>query len=230
MEIPSLIPTQKYEVALFPNEILGARQGEGWNQIFTQLVSIPCFSNGNNTILPIPADAPSEIPRIILNSRDGRNVCHIGPNKISIFWENVNDDQSFAVPVEERVSLTSEVINAINCSIKRIGSIHAFYFITNTTDPVRSEVFQENACRELRDYNLNLTYDLTLLETSCNQVLQISNGQRNATGENVTMVMADLNTHQGNSLNWGISNVQNFLGEAESFLSEESVFNKIFPA
>ena len=47
--------------------------------------------DGPVTTLPLPADAPGEIPRITLNSSDGTISLEAGPQRISILFRAKND-------------------------------------------------------------------------------------------------------------------------------------------
>lgn len=52
------------------------------------------FLNGAPTILPIPEDAPAEIPRIVLTSVDSNLICNISPIKIDLIQKNVSIKES----------------------------------------------------------------------------------------------------------------------------------------
>lgn len=231
MQLPQIIPTQKYQIALFPSDLLGFGV-RNWNKLFTELLSIEEFSNGANTLLStIPPDAPQEIPRIILKSNDGTKTCTVSPAKVDIFWENLDDNQEFSVSLDERKILTNKVAVVIGNSFKRVGSIQFFYFTlpVGQIDPIRTEIFQENSNIELRDYNLSLTYNVDVPDAASNWVLNLSNGKLNTTSENVVLVMADLNTHQDTVLTWSPDQVISFLDHVETYISKEKVFDKLFP-
>lgn len=52
------------------------------------------------TILPIPDDAPPEIPTVIMQSSDGKYGCNIARSRID-FVINYNNSQSASVQLEE---------------------------------------------------------------------------------------------------------------------------------
>lgn len=230
MKIPGLILTQKYQIALFPNRLLG--QGtQNWNQIFTELVALEVFSNGQNLILPLSPDVPSNMPRVILKSSDEKISCVITGEKIEIFFINPTDETDFSLSVEDRISQMNQIINAIDpkLNFKRVGSIHNFYFLTDSSDPVKEEVLQNNAVQNLFDYGIRLTYLYSVMETQCNYVLDLTHGTHVTTNKNIPVIQADFNTSQDVSINWNLAQAGNFVEEAEAFLLKEFIVRKLFP-
>ncbi len=49
--------------------------------------------DGPETVLPVPADAPLEIPRIILKSSDGVFNCNVSANRIDLFFNETGQSK-----------------------------------------------------------------------------------------------------------------------------------------
>lgn len=63
------------------------------SKILERLVStFADLFDGDTVAIPIPEDAPKEIPRIILNSADGRFKLQVAQNRVDFFRYRRNDD------------------------------------------------------------------------------------------------------------------------------------------
>jgi len=83
---------------------------------------------GDPTILPIPPDAPPEIPRIITKSKDERYTCNVSLNRIDLFSKpKGRDEQSLDVVSGEYLklllNLTSLLKENFKIAIPRIGIV-----------------------------------------------------------------------------------------------------------
>ena len=79
----------------------------------------------NPTIIPIPNDAPSEIPRIILNNKNASLSCNISLSKIELS----------SLFQKEKVAITKEVVD------KHIEhSVKIFEFLKNLLTRYKKEV------------------------------------------------------------------------------------------
>ena len=172
MQLPTSLPTQTYQVALFSLNPISVN----WNILFAALIQLEEFRNGENFIVPATADMPSELPRVILRSENKIISCSISLEKIDFFWSNIDDIEDFSVSPDDRIALVSRVVNNINSNLlfKRVGSIRNFYLSTQSSDPVKLEILQDTVTDELRDYALRLSYQETILETKCNYVLDLT--------------------------------------------------------
>lgn len=230
MEIPVSMPTQKYQIALFPTNLIGLGE-QNWNQIFSALVAIPQFSDGENFIIPLPQDAPTSAPRVILKSSNGSLSCIVSSEKVEIFWNNPSDEALFSVSIEDRISLIGQIVDAISSTMtfKRVGTIHNFYFLTQENDPVISEILQANIVSDLQDYGLRLVYPESLEDVTCNYVFDLTHGLQVASAKSVLIIQSDFNTKPEAAISWNLDQLGMFIANAETYLDKENIFRRLFP-
>ena len=73
--------------------------------------------DGPEAVIPIPADAPLEIPRIILRSKDGVFVCNISVNRVDLFF-NETKEQSGLNP-DDIIKKIKAYLKTISTSLKK---------------------------------------------------------------------------------------------------------------
>src|SRR3989344_5126864 len=86
------------------------------------------FFNGQPVLLPIPNDAPPEIPRIILKTRDEEFSLQISASRVDLFFRNAtNKDikyQEVFVKLKTMLNVFSEcIIGDFTASVNRLGII-----------------------------------------------------------------------------------------------------------
>ncbi|MDD5427868.1 MAG: hypothetical protein PHI58_01350 [Candidatus Omnitrophica bacterium] len=75
--------------------------------------------NGEPAILPIPNNAPPEIPRIVVKSKDGKYVCNTSINRVDLFFNPKNDAEANITNLKnDYLSLLVKVINFLNETYK----------------------------------------------------------------------------------------------------------------
>ncbi len=97
------------------------------------------------TVLPFPSDAPLDIPRIILNSKDGIYSCRIALNRIDIFRNKPQDEQEKLENVLDNQKKQIEKIYAFfkekKATINRVGFVAMF--LTKIEDKSGAEYLRE---------------------------------------------------------------------------------------
>lgn len=107
----------------------------------------------NPTILPIPGDAPPDIPRIMLKSEDREYECNVSSRRIDFFVKNLGNlaiGDFWEQEVLPKIQLLSNFVVNRTLQVSRVG------FIANTEAETAvnvSDYLRENFIREdrLRD-------------------------------------------------------------------------------
>lgn len=86
--------------------------------------------DGDPTVLPVPNDAPLEIPRIILTSKNKAFSCNISPERID-FVINKSKISELNINLEEEALKTSEILSklihkSLNWNVHRLALISQF--------------------------------------------------------------------------------------------------------
>lgn len=116
---------QQLQVALFTREPV-LMDNLDKKETFSSLTSNLGEFDGQALILPIPDDAPKEIPRITVNSGDGRYSINIALNRIDFFSNNIdqNEDYNFLVNHQTLAKKIFKYFEEVKSkTINRIGFI-----------------------------------------------------------------------------------------------------------
>jgi len=118
---------QKIQFALFPKNLDLTDKIKIANDLKSNAGGI---FDGEPTILPLLNDAPPEIPRIILKSKDNVFSCNISNSRIDFFLQNASAENNFEVVKKDYLlkveSLYKYFVNNLKTSIGRIGFVVNF--------------------------------------------------------------------------------------------------------
>jgi len=83
--------------------------------------------NWNPSILPIPQDAPPEIPRLILSSTDDRWTVNISPERTSLFYNNPPELDNVSIEIKRYSDIASHFLsefqNQMDLRVQRIAFV-----------------------------------------------------------------------------------------------------------
>jgi len=120
-----MIKLRSFQIALF----VGVLNLENKLKLASDIISASeKLLEGDPTILPIPPDAPPEIPRIITKSKDERYTCNVSLNRIDLFFKpKERNEQSLDIVSGEYLklllNLTSLLRENFKVTITRIGIV-----------------------------------------------------------------------------------------------------------
>jgi|GEM_PF-1592395 len=121
---------KKIQFALFPKNFNPVDKSKIAQDIKIQTNNI---FDGEDTILPLPIDAPFEIPRIILKSKSGNLSCNISLSRID-FFRNTNSEDKLSDIKDELIKTISQIssyfIDNSSVLIGRMGFVVDFNFNT----------------------------------------------------------------------------------------------------
>ncbi len=222
----------KYEVALFPKDFYIG----DLSLLFDEAKKIPIFADGTNITIPLPPDAPREIPRVLLKSKDDSVVCNIGFDKANIFWINKKDSFTFKknLPeILESVKKLSDIIlsHTPTHKFKRIGYIKEYYYESDTpVSLIIGKTIYKEITSKLREVFFQLTYDRNLkIYNDCNEVIFInSNAKKETDGKKVIVITSDINTIPSRDVNMDGKDIENFIKEADTLSDKKDLCDRFF--
>ncbi len=120
-----MIKLRSFQVALFSNMISFDSKIDYASKIIAASGGI---FDGEPAILPIPNNAPPEIPRIVVKSKDEKYVCNTSINRIDLFFNPRKDtEEDLSNIKKDYLSLLLKIINFLNETYKfkvfRIGIV-----------------------------------------------------------------------------------------------------------
>jgi hypothetical protein len=150
------------------------------------------------TILPIPQDAPPEVPSVIMQSSNGVYTCNIARTRIDLIVNYGNSGQSVSVNVEDFIKQIRIFSNSVNKYKKftRFGFVGR-YFIkdNNPSKKVQNKYFKKDL-GELEELNLRFNKRFESNQLTLNDVVEISKGTINEVGrtpQHGVFIQRDLN-------------------------------------
>lgn len=95
--------------------------------------------DGEPIILPLPDDAPSEIPRIILTSKDNEHKCHISKERVEFIYSNeANPDREVSELREQFLVTLGDIAKVVKSSWK--AEVYRLGFVINSVSHYEAPV------------------------------------------------------------------------------------------
>ena len=196
--------------------------------------------DGEPTILPLPIDAPLEIPRIILRSINGKYVCNISFQRIDLFLNLGNDGEadiaaSIFSAKEVANKIVSYFVNDISVAIGRIGFVATF---VGTADSEANLFMKEKLLTKsklvsrdsLRTLSVVVNDTDTVGNYEISRIVQIGSLQKPDHSESKSiLIMCDSNTlvEKFQEYNLSADNVSSILESVSTNLTSEKL-NELF--
>ena len=118
---------QKIQLALFSNNFNLTNMSSVANELKTKTENI---FDGQEAILPLPIDAPSEIPRIILKSADNSYSCNIALSRTDFFFQDISEGKKLEEVIKDYSAKAEKIysyfVSEKNVRIGRIGFVVNF--------------------------------------------------------------------------------------------------------
>ena len=172
--------------------------------------------SGEPTILPIPNDAPLEIPRIILSSPDKTIICNISPLRVDLII-NLNSSQATPELVKKAEdltpyikSLTKVILTHLKWKINRLAYIKSVELnlkggvIRNMSSKVTEDISQNAA-----QLQIHKMQTVKIDESACNHWIRIISENPGEENEKI-VILSDLNTLQKEQKEFGQAEIIQF--------------------
>lgn len=191
--------------------------------------------DGNPTILPLPKDAPLEVPRIILRTADNSFSLNISPIRIDLFYNSNKNDQE-GIPTKTLADIQSQVITLL----KEIAGIVVNKFsahINRSAVIINSVVklqesskkyFMENFVKAEGVHNpneiqLNFLMNKEFDKYKVNEWLRLHTlrNQKNPTDDTAMLIILDINSLAEVDYNFNKETLDTFLKGSFSLASNE---------
>ncbi len=228
-----------YQIALFtpslnfsPNKIHIALAGK-YGEIL----------NGDPVLWPIPEDAPKEIPRIILSSKDEKFKLEIANSRINLFRHRIkdeNDEIKFSSFLAMGISIFSDYLECTSAKVGRIAVVTRRFLPTENPGLTLAKHFcKESFCSDNsgkspfnRPENFELhahkNYPLPHSSIIVNSWVRCKSGTLMDINQPIILVEQDLNTLTENAdkVDYKIEQIQSFYEEA--FDEQNDILKKYF--
>lgn len=182
--------------------------------------------------------APPELVRLSISTSNDAVKLSFSRNKLSIYWENINDDPNFIISNEKVKECLDEIYPIFfkeNIKIKRVGLISN---LTKETEfplnIIESDLLKPNSLGNLAGFQLKMNYVYNLAcHTDCNLHLEVADANRKYRTrqdelKKVLYIQYDINTQVTSELNWGRGDVEIFLREVIPLHTKDNIYTALF--
>lgn len=185
----------KIQTALFTNNLniaddyakLGVLDAINKDQNIQQIFG------GKINIVPVPANAPIEIPRFILNNQNNDYSCNISPNRTDIFLNRSGNEEitSILESQKERVLKVFNFLKERGAIINRVGFVVFYEYEKQDSIKFLEEKFiTAGSAKDSKEITIRRNKESVLGETNFNSIIDISAKKES----NIINVFTDINT------------------------------------
>jgi len=193
---------RSFQVALFSNMITLDNKIEYVSKLTTATNAV---FDGEPTILPIPKDAPPEIPRVVVKSKDEKLICNTSINRVDLFFNPKKEIEMNLENVKsEYLTLLKQILNFLNetyrFKIYRIGMVaNLILDLTESSNQFISKKYLKDNSQisDTFEVQLNVLNKINLLSRyKANRWLRIitSREKQNIENDKFLSVNIDINT------------------------------------
>ncbi len=157
--------------------------------------------NGDTVSVPIPEDAPKEIPRIILNSADGKFKLEIAQNRVNFFRYRKDDDAE--IDTSRILDISSRVLKEYkDCTHSVVGRL-ALVVVRSSENKNPGFALTCHFCKDKwtaklfnrpDNFEIHSHRHYTLHEFNLNSWVRCMTGLLAENNEPIILVMQDINT------------------------------------
>lgn len=194
---------------------------------------------GDPMVLPIPADAPPEIPRITLRDQSGAMELHIALSRSDLYINRRPGTDFIAEEVtEEGIEILERVLDVLEVRPGRLAAIGSYFFKCDEPAALLVEHFCKNQWAEgpfanLNAFEVHAHRRLTLLEgLTVNSWIRCKIGNVNEPNVShaAAIIERDVNTlaEEAEERRFSPDDVNSFMRQAVGYLRAEIA--QVFPA
>jgi len=195
--------------------------------------------SGEQTILPIPDDAPPEIPRIMLGDKDKMFRCHISPKRLEFSLEPKKSENKRLKEIQDDfLSRLADIARAVKTElgvkVERLGVVvnSAMFLEESPVDFLMKKFLRSGIIVDPHELNLIFLHKFALGEFKVNRWHRfrcLSPEGKEALGEvNALLIETDVNTVLEIKYDFTVEQIPAFCSQVFTFTESdlESLFAK----
>jgi len=177
--------------------------------------------DGEPMLLPVPDDAPGEIPRIALTSKDGRFKCNVTKDYIELVYIGETPTKELEELREQWLRMLGELANVmkrkLNCTIYRLGHVARLIVSDNKAiEVVKERYIKSGALETPRSLELHVLDRMSWDGLALNRWYRISahpKGKADGEGKEISVIF-DINTVAEKKYDFGAESLVAFYDRA----------------
>jgi hypothetical protein len=204
----------------------------GVAEIFSQSKKLNL--KGEPSILPIPNDAPLEIPRIILKNKDGSRELTISPARIDMFLKAIQTSKD-GMPILGIDSLKDEVkgsskelaknLKVFNANLNRVALVSNFIIkLTESSKKyILDKFIKKGTIKEPEEIKLHILNKEIIGEYKVNEWVRFETlrNVKNPKDDKALRILIDINSVPEAKYNFTEKNIDSFYEKALKLITEE---------
>lgn len=192
--------------------------------------------DGEPVLLPIPSDAPPEIPRIILASRNQRYRCNVAVGRLDFLYTQAGEpDKELTDLRDEFLTVLRQIAEVVKgewkTDVSRLGFVvESLAFPNDPLELIKSTFIREGALKAPRRLEVHVLDRMTWDKLEVNRWYRLSTVViPAATGERKALsVVFDVNTIPEERYDLGADSIIAFYDRASVYVSDS--LKMLFPA
>ena len=188
---------KKIQTALFTKNFQIQNEYEKSNILLGLKEKVGEIFDGQPVLIPVPSDAPPEIPRIVLNSADNLFTCNVALNRIDIFFNLISNSEKDSDALLKKQKINSkklfDFLKEKKVIINRVGFVVDIdYTIQNTLEFLRTEFIKDKKFESPKElsFRYNKSSNIDGVDIPMNNLVTITGKNDN----NIIKVQFDINT------------------------------------
>ena len=191
--------------------------------------------DGEPILFPIPTDAPPEIPRIILTSRDQKYRCNFALDRLNLLYtEQGKPNKELNDLREQYLALLRRIAEVVKgewkADVFRLGFVvRSLAFPSDPVGLIKNTFIREGALKTPRQLEVHVLDRMTWDKLEINRWYRLSSAEiAGATGESKALsVLFDFNTIPEKRYDFGADSIIAFYDRASAYVSES--LKTLFP-
>jgi hypothetical protein len=187
-------------------------------QIANQIIEKNSEFDGEPLILPVPDDAPSEVPRIILKNSDESIQIIISKIRTDFSIKQDTDFTDFSTIADKYIKIIDNINKIINPTLTRLGLVVEILDHKENVINYISETYLKEK-KENEEINLSIRDNHIIDDKKINIWFRIKNNIENSDKDNITYIF-DVNS--SNDENYSFSDCKTFFNKVKDFILEKN--------
>lgn len=186
--------------------------------------------DGEPAVLPVPADAPPEVPRILLSSKDGAYRCNVGIDHVELMYVERGKPASSVYQLRDAYlallrNIAEGVRTEICTKVTRIGCVMEMvsFPAEDTVQLLMTKFMQEKAFGSPLELQLHVLHKMVWDSLQVNRWLRLLSLRRQESGKEIPILAAtiDMNTPGEMQYDLGADAIVAFCSRACTHVTEE---------
>lgn len=206
---------RSFQVALFGLVDIRNPLGVG-NQVRS---AAGALFDGDPLVLPLPSDAPPEIPRIVLKSKDERYSCNVSGVRLDFFYREKEPARKWVDLRDEYLqhlsAISQTVVATLRTGITRLGSVAEFHVPIGSSPSLamRRAYLKEGILPGEHEIQLGILHRQSWETIEINRWVRL----RGKEGESALRVVVDINTIPEKKYDFDVEGIESFYNRVSSF-------------